>query len=73
MKIVYLLYYRCEQCGETFVAYERDPETGNYREPGGEWVEKTAIDFQPRCPECEGETEFVKDPNAPPKESAPGG
>jgi predicted RNA-binding Zn-ribbon protein involved in translation (DUF1610 family) len=71
-KIVYLIYYRCKECGKVFVAYERDPETNTYREPGGEWVERTAIDFRPMCPACGGETEFIGDPNAPLKRSTPG-
>jgi Zn finger protein HypA/HybF involved in hydrogenase expression len=70
-KIVYLIYYRCKECGKVFVAYERDPETNTYRAPGGEWVDRTAIDFRPMCPECGGETEFIKDPNASIKKTAP--
>jgi predicted RNA-binding Zn-ribbon protein involved in translation (DUF1610 family) len=72
-KIVHLLYFRCQRCGKTFVAYERDPETSSYREPGGEWVDKTAIDFQPKCPACGSVTEFAEDPNAPPKKKRASG
>ena len=59
-----LVYYRCKECGATFLAYEQDSPRGLIREPGGEWTTTQA--FVPRpvaCPKCSStSTAFVKSP-----------
>jgi Zn finger protein HypA/HybF involved in hydrogenase expression len=61
-----LLYFRCQDCGETFVAYEADPAKGLMRSPGGEWINKTQCDYMPVCPACgSGRTYAVRSPDEP--------
>ena len=59
-----LVYFRCNECGATFVAYEEDPRQGLIRQPGGDWTTTQAFVPQPVvCPKCSSSnTEFVKKP-----------
>ncbi|MBN1917541.1 MAG: hypothetical protein JW889_06495 [Verrucomicrobia bacterium] len=58
------VYYHCNECGTTFLAYEEDPRQGLIREPGGEWTTTAAwIPTEPQCPKCSStNTVFVKNP-----------
>jgi Zn finger protein HypA/HybF involved in hydrogenase expression len=68
-----LLYFRCKDCSETFVAYETDPVRGVTRVPGGEWMRNTDCDLRPRCPKCGSErTYFVRTPHEAPGKPAEG-
>jgi predicted RNA-binding Zn-ribbon protein involved in translation (DUF1610 family) len=63
-----VLYFRCRDCGETFVAYEVDPVRGVTRVPGGEWINNTDCELLPQCPNCGSErTYFVKTPDEAPR------
>jgi DNA-directed RNA polymerase subunit RPC12/RpoP len=61
------LYFKCKQCGHLFVAYEYDSKTDMIREPGGEWYPKADCPLAVQCPECGGETEFVRNVRKPGK------
>jgi Zn finger protein HypA/HybF involved in hydrogenase expression len=69
-----LLYFKCEDCGEAFVAYEFKPAEGLIREPDGEWISSLECAFQRPCPTCQSDkTYFVIRPDAPAKGTAASG
>ncbi len=65
-----LIYFKCEKCGEAFVAYEFKPAEGLIREPDGEWIPSLECALQRPCPNCGSEqTYFIRDPGAVAKKS----
>ena len=60
-----LLYFKCEDCGEVFVAYEFKPAEEVIREPNGEWMPRQECTLQRPCPNCDSDkTYFVREPGA---------
>ncbi|MBN1918299.1 MAG: hypothetical protein JW889_10340 [Verrucomicrobia bacterium] len=55
------LYYRCTECGHTFLAYELDAKKDLIREPNGEWYSSKECQFVVSCPKCSGRAEYVRD------------
>jgi Zn finger protein HypA/HybF involved in hydrogenase expression len=54
--LVTVLWFRCRQCGTTFIGYEADPKTHLFRYPGGEWTASEAFIPVAVCPNCESKS-----------------
>ncbi|MBN1917543.1 MAG: hypothetical protein JW889_06505 [Verrucomicrobia bacterium] len=51
-KHVVVMWYRCRDCGHTWIGFEQQSDTGLFRRPGGEWVGAAEFDPTQTCPEC---------------------
>ena len=52
---VIVLWFRCRDCGHEFVGFEQQPNDGQFRKPGGEWMPAAEFDPTTTCPECGSE------------------
>jgi len=64
------IYFRCRGCGETWLVYELDPEKGEIREPGGEWMSQDYWSSIQTCP-SRGSTDSYFVPNPDKRSSKP--